>query len=68
MQPLDTQVLHQAIAQLEHEHRALGADIESMSVDKKCDQLELRRLKKRKLAIKDQLALLRSNLIPNLNA
>jgi hypothetical protein len=32
------------------------------------DQLQLRRLKKRKLALKDQIAHLESELIPDLNA
>lgn len=68
MQQRDKHALRQAISQLEQEHRALDARIETLATDSEFDQLELRRLKKRKLVIKDQLARLHSEMIPDLNA
>ncbi|MBS0194105.1 MAG: DUF465 domain-containing protein [Proteobacteria bacterium] len=50
------------------EHRDLDAAIERLSADLAMDELQLRRLKKRKLAIKDSIAKLESRLIPDLDA
>lgn len=47
------------------EHRALDAAIERLVLDPSMDQLQLRRLKKRKLALKDVIARLESRLIPD---
>ena len=47
------------------EHRALDAAIERVVRDPGMDQLQLRRLKKRKLALKDIIARLESRLIPD---
>jgi hypothetical protein len=47
------------------EHRDLDAAIERLSQDPRMDQLQLRRLKKRKLLLKDMIARLRSQLIPD---
>ena len=47
------------------EHRALDAAIERLAQDLSMDQLQLRRLKKRKLALKDLIARLESRLIPD---
>ncbi len=53
------------IAELEFEHRALDERIAALVVDPDFDQVELRRMKKRKLAIKDTITRLRSQLIPD---
>jgi hypothetical protein len=50
------------------EHRDLDEVISRLSLDLHVDQLQLRRLKKRKLLLKDQIARLESQLIPDLNA
>jgi len=50
------------------EHRDLDAIIRSMSDDPFTDQLQLVRLKKRKLMFKDEIERIRSKLIPDLNA
>lgn len=58
-------------AQLEEcllEHRALDGAIERLGDDASMDQLQLRRLKKRKLALKDIIARLKSRLIPDQSA
>lgn len=48
-----------------HEHRALDGAIERLAHDPLMDQLQLRRLKKRKLVLKDVIARLESRLIPD---
>jgi hypothetical protein len=50
------------------EHRDLDEVISRLSLDLHVDQLQLRRLKKRKLLLKDQISRLESELIPDLNA
>ena len=53
---------------LELEHHDLDDVILKLSGDMTQDQLQLRRLKKRKLFIKDQIAMLRTRLIPDIIA
>jgi hypothetical protein len=50
------------------EHRDLDEVISRLSMDIRIDELQLKRLKKRKLALKDQILKLESQLIPDLNA
>ena len=50
------------------EHRDLDDVISRLQMDMYVDEIQLRRLKKRKLMLKDQIALLESKLIPDLNA
>lgn len=50
------------------EHRDLDQIIEHLTLDMRSDELQLKRLKKRKLALKDQIARLESEQIPDLNA
>lgn len=47
------------------EHRALDSAIERLVADPLMDQMQLRRLKKRKLFLKDVIARLQSRLIPD---
>ena len=56
------------LAELKLEHRDLDEIIAQMAADLGVDDLQLRRLKKRKLMIKDHIARLESQLIPDLNA
>jgi len=56
------------LRQLRIEHRDLDDVIHRLQLDLYVDQVQLRRLKKRKLLIKDQIARLESQLIPDLNA
>src|SRR5215469_13186873 len=56
------------LRQLRIEHRDLDEVISRLSLDLHVDQLQLKRLKKRKLLLKDQIARLESQLIPDLNA
>ena len=50
------------------EHRDLDEVISRLSMDLHIDELQLKRLKKRKLALKDQIMKFESQLIPDLNA
>ena len=54
--------------QLESEHRDLDDVIERLSEDKPFDQLKLQRLKKRKLALRDEITKLRSQILPDIIA
>ena len=56
------------IAELREEHRDLDEAISRLSSDPSVDQLQLRRMKKRKLKLKDWIAYLESKLIPDLDA
>lgn len=53
---------------LKMEHRDLDDIINRLVESMNVDQLQLRRLKKRKLLLKDLIARLQSELIPDLNA
>jgi len=50
------------------EHRDLDDVINRLQLDLYVNEVQLRRLKKRKLLLKDQIARLESGLIPDLNA
>jgi len=50
------------------EHRDLDEVISRLTLDIHSDELQLKRLKKRKLMLKDQIIRLESQLIPDLNA
>ena len=52
--------------QLETEHRDLDDVIERLGDDRPFDQLKLQRLKKRKLALKDEITKLRSQILPDI--
>lgn len=60
-------IVHQLI-ELRSEHRDLDAVIARLSHDSGADELALKRLKKRKLVLKDNIARLESRLIPDLDA
>ncbi|HEX2583866.1 MAG TPA: YdcH family protein [Steroidobacteraceae bacterium] len=56
------------LRELRIEHRDLDDVINRLQMDLYVNEVQLRRLKKRKLMLKDQIALLESELIPDLNA
>jgi hypothetical protein len=64
----DVQDLKQKINQLQMEHRDLDDVIVRLSQSTAQDQLQLQRLKKRKLYLKDQIALLERQLEPDIPA
>ena len=56
------------ILELQEEHRDLDHIVETLINQGGYDQLMISRLKKRKLALKDQIAKFKSQLIPDLDA
>ncbi len=64
----DADALKLRIAELQLEHRRLDQMIERMVLVPDCDQLALRRMKKRKLQIKDTIVLLQMQLTPDVPA
>lgn len=64
----DVEALKERINQLHIEHRDLDDVISRLSQSPAQDQLQLQRLKKRKLYLKDQIALLERQLTPDIPA
>jgi hypothetical protein len=60
--------IQRRIVELDVEHRDLDAVIEMLTLDGHHDQLQLRRLKKRKLQLKDYITLLKMQLVPDVPA
>ncbi len=58
----------QKLVELRFEHRDLDEVITRLAETVDLNEIQLRRLKKRKLALKDQIARLESALVPNLIA
>jgi len=56
------------LRQLRIEHRDLDDIITRLTLDFKVDEVQMKRLKRRKLLLKDQIARLESQLIPDLHA
>lgn len=64
----DLESTRQKLHELSLEHRDLDDVIELLQESVYVDQLQLRRLKKRKLSLKEQIEKLRSALIPDIDA
>jgi hypothetical protein len=58
----------EVLALLKTEHRRLDAEIELLRVSGNCDQLELARMKKRKLSLKDEIQQLADRIVPDIIA
>ena len=67
-QPPDTARITAQLVELRLEHRDLDAAIARLTGDMASDELSIKRLKKRKLRIKDMVAYLENQLIPDLDA
>lgn len=65
---LDKDPLRRRIAELQLEHQGLDAMIDGVGTDADFDELQLRRLKKRRLQIRDTIALLQMRLVPDVPA
>ena len=61
-------LIRERLQALEVEHQDLDDVINRLAADPLQDQLQLRRLKKRKLVLKDQISRLRTRLIPDIIA
>ena len=62
------QRLRAALAQLRQEHRDLDSAIASLEQGGNADQLQLKRLKKKKLTLKDEIAQVEDQLFPDIIA
>ena len=64
----DVQDIQRRLIELDVEHRDLDAVIDMLTLDGHHDQLQLRRLKKRKLRLKDEISALEDQLVPDIIA
>lgn len=60
--------IRQALVELQLEHRDLDEIIHRLSHETSIEELKIKRLKKRKLHLKDQIARLENKLIPDILA
>jgi len=67
-QPPDTAQLTAQLIELRIEHRDLNEAIDRLAQSIQADELAIKRLKKRKLRIKDMMTYLENKLIPDLDA
>lgn len=68
MEEPEQRTLRARLQELELEHRDLDEVVRRLAQTPEVDQLMVRRLKKRKLLLKDQISKLKSELIPDLDA
>lgn len=68
MKITELEELRTKLKELRIEHRQLDTEIRQLSEHAGIDHLQLRRMKKRKLLLKDIIVRLESKLIPDLNA
>ena len=64
----DTETLQKQLKDLQLEHRDLDEVIDHLIETRPFDQLQIQRLKKRKLSLKDQITRLESRLLPDIIA
>ena len=65
---VNEQELKKRLELLRVEHRDLDAAIAALTATGSTDQLQIARLKKRKLAIRDQIFIIEDNLLPDIIA
>jgi len=65
MDDIDQEAIIHQLAELESEHRDLDDVIAKITESGSFDQIQIQRLKKRKLLLKDEILRLKSKLIPD---
>jgi hypothetical protein len=60
--------LQEQLARLQQEHRDLDSAISALQHAPGCDQLQVQRLKKRKLQLRDRIAFIEDQLTPDIIA
>ncbi|MCK5088550.1 MAG: DUF465 domain-containing protein [Hyphomicrobium sp.] len=68
MQRLDERELREELVKLRAEHRDLDGEIVTLEASATAEQLLIKRLKKRKLAIKDRISVVEDQLLPDIIA
>jgi len=68
MAQMDGDALRVELAQLRQEHRDLDVAVEALAATANHDALQLQRLKKKKLMIKDRISVLEDQLFPDIIA
>lgn len=68
MDEQDTERLRRRLHELQIEHRDLDDAVTRLAEIATVDQLQIQRMKKRKLMLKDMIARIESRLIPDLDA
>jgi len=68
MEEREIDLIRQRLSQLKSEHRDLDDVIARISEEAPFDQIQVKRLKKRKLLLKDQILQLESRLLPDIIA
>ncbi|WP_298819851.1 DUF465 domain-containing protein [uncultured Roseibium sp.] len=68
MARMDQDALRLELAQLRQEHRDLDVAVEALGATSNHDALQLQRLKKKKLMIKDRISALEDQLFPDIIA
>ncbi len=68
MDDADSVTLRQKLAELKTEHRDLDDVIAQIIENAPFDQIQIKRLKKRKLLLKDQITKIESRLLPDIIA
>ncbi len=64
----ETEALRARLAALQQEHRALDRTIAEMAATVIFDQLQMQRLKRRKLGLKDEIQRIKDELFPDIIA
>ena len=64
----DIEALKKKLSDLKTEHRQLDEEISNLMEARPGDQLEIQRLKKRKLALKDEIIQVENRLLPDIIA
>ncbi len=68
MQRRNDKDLRDQLAQLRAEHRKLDDEIITLEATGSADQLLIKRLKKKKLALKDQITIIEDQMLPDIIA
>jgi hypothetical protein len=64
----EERILRDELARLQQEHRDLDAAIEALNDAPGRDQIQVQRLKKRKLILRDRIAFIEDQLTPDISA
>ena len=68
MESEEIRELRTNLLKLKQEHRDLDSAIDALEVSGRADQLQLKRLKKKKLSLKDEIARIEDQLLPDIIA